>query len=81
MEETLMKTVSIYDIETQLLSMLLEIEKNGEHVVIYRDGVPIVDLLPHRRKSRLTPHPLISQIRINYDPTEPLMADEWPEEE
>ena len=76
-----MKTVSIHDIETQLLSMLLEIEKKGERVVIYRDGVPIVDLIPHRRKSRLTPHPLISQISINYDPTEPLTSDEWPEEE
>jgi antitoxin (DNA-binding transcriptional repressor) of toxin-antitoxin stability system len=81
MEEALMKTVSIHDIETQLLSMLLEIEKKGERVVVYRDGVPIVDLIPHRRKSRLTPHPLISQISINYDPTEPLTADEWPEEE
>ena len=76
-----MKTVSIHDIETQLLSVLLEVEKKGEHFVIYRDGVPIVDLIPHHRKSRLTPHPLISQISINYDPTEPLTADEWPEEE
>ncbi len=75
-----MKAVSIHDFETQFFSVLLEIEKKGEHIVLCRDGVPIVDLIPHRRKSRLTPHPRISQIMINYDPTETLTSDEWPEE-
>ena len=76
-----MKTVSIQDIGTQLFSVLLEIEKKGERFIICRDGVPIADLTPHRKKSRLTPHPLISQITVNYDPTEPLTDDEWSEEE
>lgn len=75
-----MKTLDIDTIETDLPSALLEIEKKGEQFVLCRDGVPIVDLIPHRQKSRLTPHPLISQISIDYDPLEPLTPDEWPEE-
>jgi antitoxin (DNA-binding transcriptional repressor) of toxin-antitoxin stability system len=76
-----MKTLSIHDVETQLVSVLLDIEKKGEQFVICRDGKPVADIIPHRRKSRLTPHPVISQITIKYDPTETLTSDEWPEEE
>ena len=67
-----MKTLSIQDVEADIFSVLLEIEKRGEQFVICRDGVPIADL---------TPHPLISQVKVNYDPTEALTDDEWPEEE
>ena len=73
-----MKTITIHDMETDMFSVLLEIEKRGEQFVICRDGVPIADLTPHRQKNRLTPHPLISQITVNYDPTETLTQDEWP---
>lgn len=76
-----MKTLSIQDVETEIFSVLLEIEKRGEQFVICRDGVPIADLTPHRKKSRLTPHPFISQVKVHYDPTEALTDDEWPEEE
>jgi hypothetical protein len=31
------------------------------------------------RKPWLEPHPVMGQIRIAYDPTEPLTKDEWPE--
>jgi antitoxin (DNA-binding transcriptional repressor) of toxin-antitoxin stability system len=74
------KALSVYDVETQISAVLVEIEKKGEQFIIYRDGEPIADLVPHHRKSRLTPHPVISKIHINYDPTEPLNEDEWLEE-
>ena len=32
-----------------------------------------------RTRSRLVPHPVMQQIRLDYDPTEPLTPDEWPE--
>jgi len=48
-------------------------------VLICRNGKPIADLLPHRKRNRLEPHPVMGQIRINYDPVEPLSEDEWPE--
>jgi len=76
-----MKTLNIHEVEMQFDTVLLEIEKKGERFVILRNGEPIVDMIPHRQKSRLMPHPLLSQISINYDPTEPLSSDEWPEEE
>jgi len=31
-------------------------------------------------RSRLVPHPVMQQIRLDYDPTELLTADEWPEQ-
>jgi antitoxin (DNA-binding transcriptional repressor) of toxin-antitoxin stability system len=60
-------------------ALLAEIEATGEKVLICRNGKPIADLLPHRPRGRRTPHPLMRQIRIDYDPTEPLTEDEWPE--
>jgi antitoxin (DNA-binding transcriptional repressor) of toxin-antitoxin stability system len=76
-----MKTLSLHDFETEISSVLLEIEKKGECFVIFRNGEPIADIFPHNRKSRLTPHPVISQMEIHYDPIEPLTHDEWPEED
>ncbi len=74
-----MKTLSIYEAESGFSSVLAEIEEKGEIFIICRDGEPIADLIPHKRKSRLTPHPVMSSIKINYDPTETLSRDEWPE--
>ncbi|GAK58963.1 Prevent-host-death protein [Candidatus Vecturithrix granuli] len=76
-----MKTLNIHEAETQLLSILLEIKRTGEAYLIYRDREPIAELSPYRRKNRLIPHPVMSQITIDYDPTEPLSQNEWPEEE
>ena len=73
-----MKIVNIHEAKTKLSSLLAEVERTGEKVLICRYGEPIADLVPHRRRSRLEPHPDMSKIRINYDPTEPLTEDEWP---
>jgi len=40
---------------------------------------PVADLVPHSKRGRLEPHPVMSQIRLHYDPVEPLAEDEWPE--
>lgn len=76
-----MKTIDVSEFATQWETMVLTIEKTREGVVICRDGIPIADLLPHHRPSRLTPHPVISDVVMHYDPTEPLAPDEWDEEE
>lgn len=57
--------------------MLAKIEENGETVLICRNGKPVADLVPHKKRDRLSPHPALSKIQINYDPTEPLSNDEW----
>jgi prevent-host-death family protein len=74
-----MKIVNIHEAKTKLSALLAEMEETGEKVLICRHGKPVADLVPHRKRSRLEPHPVMSKIRINYDPIEPLAKDEWPE--
>ena len=75
-----MKIVTMDEAQTQLPALVAAVEDTGEPVLIYHQGKPVADLVPHRRQSRLVPHPVMQRIRINYDPTEPLTADEWPEQ-
>ena len=74
-----MKTLNIHEAKTNLSAILKEIEENGERVVICRNGKHIADISAHRQVDRLKVHPELSNIQINYDPTEPLSEDEWPE--
>jgi prevent-host-death family protein len=73
------KIVNLHEAKTKLAALLAEIEKTGERVIICRYGKPVADLIPHRKRSRLEPHPVMSNVRIDYDPTEPLPEDEWRE--
>ncbi len=74
-----MKAVNVHEAKTQLSALLAEVEKKGERIFICRNGKPVADLVPHEHPDRLSPHPVMSAIRIAYDPTEPLDDDEWPE--
>ncbi|PYU93532.1 MAG: type II toxin-antitoxin system prevent-host-death family antitoxin [Acidobacteria bacterium] len=76
-----MKILNVHEAKTRLSSVLAEIAEKGEKFLICRNGKPVADLVPHVKKSRLTPHPVLKRIRIKYDATEPLAADEWPSEE
>lgn len=76
-----MKKVNVHEAKTYLSSVLAEVAEKGETYLVCRNGKPIADLVPHRAKSRLTPHPQMKRIRINYDPIEPLTQDEWPQED
>jgi len=75
-----MKTVNTHDAKTRLSSILSEVHNQGEIFVICKNGKPVADLIPHRKVDRRTPHPVMSKISIQYDPTEPLDHEEWPEE-
>ncbi len=75
-----MKLVSIHEAKTHLSALLAEIEESSERVVICRRGQPIADLVPHETRDRLDAHPLMREVGIEYDPTEPLADDEWPRE-
>jgi len=74
-----MKTINVHDAKTNFSSLLAGLESNGETIVICRNGRPVADLVPHRRASRIKTHPVLSKIKIDYDPVEPLTDDEWPE--
>ena len=73
-----MKTVNVHEAKTNFSSLLARVEKDSASIVICRNGEPVADLVPHKKVNRLKPHPVLSKIEINYDPTEPLSEDEWP---
>ncbi len=76
-----MKTLNVHEAKTRLSAVLAEVEEKGETFLICRNGHPVADLTPYVKKSRLKPHPVLRRIRLRYDATEPLTADEWPLEE
>ena len=73
-----MKTVNVHEAKTNFSSLLAKLESDNETIVICRNGEPVADLVPHKRVNRTRPHPVLSKIKINYDPTEPLSEGEWP---
>jgi len=72
-----MKKVNIHEAKTKLSAILSEIEKSGETVLICRNGQPVAELVPRKRPNRLAYHPVLSKIKIDYDPVEDLSDDEW----
>ena len=74
-----MKRVDVHEAKTNFSNLLAKMEADGETIVICRNGKPVADLVPHKRFNRTKIHPVLSKIQINYDPTEPLTNDEWPE--
>ena len=74
-----MKTVNVHEAKTNFSRLLAKLEKDSESIIICRNGVPVADLVPHRRPNRIKAHPALSKIKIGYDPVESLSADEWPE--
>jgi antitoxin (DNA-binding transcriptional repressor) of toxin-antitoxin stability system len=73
-----MKTVNVHEAKTNFSSLLATVEDFSESFVICRNGEPVADLVPHKKVNRLKPHPVLSKIKINYDPTEPLSENAWP---
>ena len=72
-----MKALTVHETKTKLSSILAQIENNGATYTICRNGKPIADLVPHQIKSRLVPDPLLSKVKVKYDLTEPLTAEDW----
>ncbi len=79
-----MITVNMHEAKTRL-SQLVAAAIDGEEVIVCADGKPRVRLAPvvpdpqiHRD---LTPNPRFAvKFSPEYDPTEPLTDDEWPED-
>ena len=70
-----MKTFNIH--ETKLSSILADIEMTGDTYLICRNGKPITEIVPHKKKSRLKPDPYLSRIKITCDLTNPLTEVDW----
>jgi prevent-host-death family protein len=73
-----MKRVDVHEAKNQFDGLMARVEENGESIVICRNGLPVAELVPHKRRNRTRIHPVLSKIKINYDPVEPLSRDEWP---
>jgi len=73
--------LNIHEAKTKLSAVLAQIEKTGNKVLICRNGKPVAELSPVKTGvgSRLGKHPVMSNIQINYDPTEDMADDEWGE--
>lgn len=74
-----MKTVNVHEAKTNFSSLLATVEDSSESFVICRNGAPVADLVPHKHTNRTKTNPSLSKIKIDYDPVEPLSADEWAE--
>ena len=73
-----MISVNVHDAKTNLSSLLARVEKKQERISICRNGKPVADLVPHQAvKRNMKPHPVLSKIKIKYDPTEALTPEEW----
>ena len=72
-----MRVLNVHEAKTKLSSVLAEIEKTGHSVLICRNGEPIAELVPHKKRERTKLHPVMKKIQINYDPTEELEENEW----
>lgn len=73
-----MKSVNVHEAKTQLSMLLAEIEERGERIVICRNGEPVADLVPHRRRVSMAPDPKLGAFTVGYDPIEELGDEEWP---
>jgi prevent-host-death family protein len=75
-----MKMVNVHEAKTQFSGLLAEIEKRGERIVICRNGEPVADLVPHRKRVSMAPDPELGAFKINYDPTEGASEEDWPDD-
>ncbi len=71
-----MTRVSIHEAKTHLSSLIADVERLGETVVICRHGRAVVELVPIPHGSRTQTDPVLSKIAIKGDLTEPTVA-EW----
>jgi antitoxin (DNA-binding transcriptional repressor) of toxin-antitoxin stability system len=76
-----MKTVNVHDAKTGFSALLTEIEKNGQRIVICRNGKPIADLVPHRGEVSMAADKKLGAIKIKYDPTEEASEADWPSDD
>ena len=71
-----MKTVNIHEAKTHLSSLLLEVERSGEHILICRYNVPVAELRPVDSASRSVTSEELRNIIFTEPPEEPTES-EW----
>ncbi len=76
-----MQLVNIHDAKSNLSKLVLSVEQHREVVTLCRHGKPVAKIVPIEEfPDPLEMHPELQVVKIDYDPTESLSSDEWPEE-
>ncbi len=76
-----MITVNTHEAKTNFSHLMRTVEENQETVILCRNGHPIAEILPLKKRKRNglpEPEPGLA-LDVNYDPTEPLDDDYLPE--
>lgn len=74
------KRVNIYDAKAQLSKLIAGTEKDGQTVIICRNGRPVAQLIPYREISDpLEQDPRLAGAVYYVDPCAPVPEDDWPE--
>ncbi len=76
-----MVTVNLYQAKTQFSRLVSAVEKDGERIIVCRNGKPIADLVPHApmASKTLEPDPMLIGAKFLGDPVAPLEEGDWPE--
>jgi prevent-host-death family protein len=71
-----MTSVSIHEAKTHLSSLVADVEKRGETIILCRHGRAVAEIVPLPSGSRIKTNPGLKGIKIKGDPTAPTEA-EW----
>ena len=71
-----MEHVSVHEAKTNLSSLIAQVERLGDKVIICRYGRPVAELGPVQQGSRTQVDPALSKVVIKGDLTEPT-SEEW----
>jgi antitoxin (DNA-binding transcriptional repressor) of toxin-antitoxin stability system len=77
MEGPIMKSVNIHEAKTNLSSILTEIETSNKKYLICRNGKPVAEIVPLKKKNRLKVNTFLSQVTVKCDLTKPLTEEVW----
>jgi antitoxin (DNA-binding transcriptional repressor) of toxin-antitoxin stability system len=67
-------------IENDLKTIIEQIEKTGQPILIVRDNKPVVKIIPQKKKEPFEMDPVLKGACFIGDPTEPLPASDWPDD-
>ena len=73
--------VNLYQAKAQFSRLVSAVEKQGERIILCRNGIPVADLVPYASipSKKLAPDTLFAGARFLGDPAAPLEAGDWPE--
>lgn len=76
-----MKHVNLYEAKTKLSKLVASIEEVGEPIVLCRNGRPVADLVPHRKRGiQLKMDKGLMGAKFKGNPCFPLSEEDWPRE-